>query len=86
VPDCTVPDSTVPDSTGPVAVSRFAHIRLTVGDLARSRTCYDRVLGVPVALEVREDADEATRKHPAFLFGGLVYAIPARPAGSAPWN
>lgn len=47
----------------PVRMSRpvvgFSHVRLTVTDLARSRTFYDDVLGLPVALELRADAERS---------------------------
>lgn len=59
-----------------VSVTGYAHVRLTVTDLARSRAFYDGVFGFPVAFEVPADADEATRKQLAFLFGGLIYALP----------
>ena len=60
----------------PVPVTGFAHVRLTVTDLAASRRFYDDVFGFPVAYEVPADADEATRESLAFLFGGLIYALP----------
>jgi glyoxylase I family protein len=60
----------------PVPATGFAHVRLTVTDLAASRRFYDDVFGFPVAYEVPEDADEATRESLAFLFGGLIYAMP----------
>ena len=60
----------------PVPVSGFAHVRLTVTDLARSRAFYDAVFGWDVAYKVPADADDATRQQLAFLFGGLIYALP----------
>ena len=60
----------------PVSTSGYGHVRLTVTDIARSRAFYDRVFGFPVAFEVPVDADEATRDSLAFLYGGLVYAVP----------
>ena len=33
--------------------SGFAHVRLTVTDIDRSRAFYDDVFGLPVAFEVR---------------------------------
>ena len=59
----------------PIALTGYAHVRLTVTDIARSRDFYDRVFGLPVALEVPPDADEATREQLAFLYGGVVYQL-----------
>ncbi|MEU3461289.1 VOC family protein [Streptomyces sp. NPDC006733] len=53
----------------------FAHVRLTVTDIERSRAFYDAVFGLPVAFEVPADADEATREQLAFLFGGVIYQL-----------
>ncbi len=59
----------------PIIPSVFAHVRLTVTvtDIARSRAFYDDVFGLPVAFEVPADADDATRKQLAFLYGGVIY-------------
>ena len=67
----------------------YSHVRLTVTDIRRSRAFYERVFGMPVALEVPEGADEATREQFSFLFGGVIYRVgaalfglrPAAPAG-----
>ena len=59
----------------PVSPSAYAHVRLTVTDIARSRAFYDDVFGLPVAFEVPEGADEATREQLAFLFGGVIYRL-----------
>jgi glyoxylase I family protein len=53
----------------------YSHVRLTVTDIDRSRTFYEQVFGLPVALEVPEGADEATREQLSFLYGGVVYQI-----------
>ncbi len=58
-----------------IPVDGFAHVRLTVTDIARSRAFYDDVFGLPVAFEVPADADEATREQLSFLYGGVVYAL-----------
>ena len=60
----------------PVAATGYAHVRLTVTDLATSRRFYDDVFGFAVAFELPEDADEAVREQLAFLFGGVIYALP----------
>jgi glyoxylase I family protein len=57
------------DSTG------FAHVRLTVTDIARSRAFYDDVFGLPVAFELPPDADVATKEQLSFLYGGVIYAL-----------
>ena len=58
-----------------IRTSSIAHIRLTVTDIARSREFYESVFGWPVALEVPENADDATRAALGFLFGGVIYHI-----------
>ncbi len=58
-----------------ISTSSIAHVRLTVTDIARSREFYENVFGWPVALEVPENADHATREALGFLFGGVVYHI-----------
>lgn len=57
----------------PIAAKSYAHIRLTVTDLARSRRFYDDLFGWPVVFEVPEGADDETRQRLAFLFGGVIY-------------
>lgn len=59
----------------PVASSAFAHVRVTVTDIDRSRAFYDQVFGWPVAVELPADADAATREQLAFLFGGVIYQV-----------
>jgi glyoxylase I family protein len=71
----------------PIAPQTFAHIRLTVTDIERSRAFYDAVLGLPVAFEVPAEADETTREQLSFLFGGVIYHLGdalfgLRPVGS----
>lgn len=70
-----------------IAVESVAHIRLTVGEIGRSRAFYDKVFGWPVALEVPDDATDETRERLSFLHGGVIYRVPQgliglRPAGS----
>ncbi|WP_220725988.1 VOC family protein [Arthrobacter cheniae] len=45
-----------------IAISSYAHIRLTVTDIDVSRAFYDAVFGLPVAFKVPDDADDATRE------------------------
>lgn len=58
-----------------ISTRAFAHIRLTVTDIARSRDFYEGVFGWPVAAEVPPDADADTRQALAFLFGGVLYQV-----------
>ncbi len=50
-------------------------MRLTVTDIARSRQFYESVFGWPVAFEVPDGADEATRAALGFLYGGVIYNL-----------
>jgi glyoxylase I family protein len=59
----------------PIPITGFSHVRLTVTDIARSRAFYDDLFGLPVAIEMPADADDATRESFAFLYGGLLYQL-----------
>jgi catechol 2,3-dioxygenase-like lactoylglutathione lyase family enzyme len=59
----------------PVATQSYAHIRLTVTDIQRSRAFYDDLFGLPNAFEVPANADDATREQLGFLFGGVIYRL-----------
>ncbi|PPF89713.1 glyoxalase [Subtercola sp. Z020] len=74
----------------PVAAVDYAHLRLTVTDIARSRAFYDSVFGFDVLVEAPPaDADEQTKEQLAFVFGGVIYQFaggvlglrPVAPAG-----
>ena len=87
----TLPNATVrPRLYGqpmPVTPLSYAHVRLTVTDIARSRAFYDDIFGLPVAFEVPADADETTRARLGFLYGGVIYhlgdsLLGLRPVGS----
>ncbi len=58
-----------------ITTSAIAHVRLTVTDIVRSRKFYDDVFGWPIAIELPDDADQATRDQLSFLFGGCIYNI-----------
>ena len=58
-----------------IPTAAYAHVRLTVTDIARSRSFYDDVFGLPVAVELPPDADEATKEQLSFLFGGVIYQL-----------
>jgi glyoxylase I family protein len=69
----------------PVPVTDYAHVRLTVTDIARSRAFYDDVFGFDVAFEAPpEDADDETKEQLAFLFGGVIYQFPGGLLGLRP--
>ncbi len=59
----------------PIATTAFAHVRLTVTDIDRSRAFYDEIFGLPVAFEMPAEADDATREQLAFLYGGVIYHL-----------
>ncbi|MBD0739598.1 VOC family protein [Streptomyces sp. CBMA29] len=53
----------------------FAHVRLTVTDIDRSRAFYEDLFGLPVAFELPADADDRTREELSFLYGGVIYQL-----------
>ena len=59
----------------PIPTSSFAHIRLTVTDIDRSRSFYEDVFGLPIAIELPENADGATQEQLGFLYGGVIYKL-----------
>ncbi len=74
----------------PIAVTDYAHVRLTVTDIDRSRAFYDAVFGFETAFEAPPaDADPAVKEQLAFLFGGVIYRfggglLGLRPAAADP--
>lgn len=74
-PPATPADTQGMIGTMPIPTSSFAHVRLTVTDMDRSRAFYDDVFGLPVAFELPVDADEATREQLSFLYGGVIYKL-----------
>ena len=72
-----------------VTSSGFAHVRLTVTDIERSKEFYDKVFGWPVAIDASGQVDEpGVRQSPDRFYGGVVYQTPAgalfglRPVGT----
>ena len=72
-----------------VSSSGFAHVRLTVTDIARSKEFYDRLFGWPVAVDSSDRVDvPGVRDSAEEFFGGTVYQTPQgtlfglRPVGS----
>jgi glyoxylase I family protein len=73
--------------------SGFAHVRLTVTDIARSKDFYDRLFGWPIAVDASDRVDEpGVRESPEQFYGGVVYETPQgtllglRPVGSEPFD
>ena len=69
--------------------SGFAHVRITVTDIARSKAFYDQVFGWPTAVDQSASADEpGVKQDPQQFYGGTVYQTPQgalfglRPVGS----
>jgi glyoxylase I family protein len=74
-----------------ISPQSYAHVRITVTDIDRSRAFYDAVLGLPVAFELPPDADAETREQLSFLFGGVIYRLGdslfgLRPVGGDPFD
>jgi glyoxylase I family protein len=72
-----------------VTSSGFAHVRLTVTDIARSKEFYDQVFGWPIAVDASGRVDEpGVRESPEQFYGGVVYQTPSggllglRPVGT----
>ncbi|MDQ6838415.1 MAG: VOC family protein [Actinomycetota bacterium] len=63
-----------------VTSSGFAHVRLTVTDIAKSKAFYDRLFDWPVAIDASSDVDEpGVRESPEQFYGGVVYQTPTGP-------
>lgn len=72
-----------------ITSSGFAHVRLTVTDIARSKAFYDQVFGWPTAIDESDSVDEpGVKDSPEKFYGGTVYQTPQgtlfglRPVGS----
>jgi catechol 2,3-dioxygenase-like lactoylglutathione lyase family enzyme len=71
----------------------FAHVRLTVTDIHRSKAFYDQVFGWPVAVDASAEAGKpGVRESPEKIYGGVVYQTPQgtlfglRPVGRAEFD
>ncbi|MBO1753941.1 VOC family protein [Allobranchiibius sp. CTAmp26] len=61
-----------------VSSTGFAHVRLTVTDIARSKAFYDSVFGWPVAADQSDKVDEpGVRDSQEQIYGGTVYQTPS---------
>jgi len=57
--------------------SGFAHVRITVTDIARSKAFYDQVFGWPAAIDASDQAGEpGVTESPEQFYGGTVYQTP----------
>jgi glyoxylase I family protein len=72
-----------------VQSSGYAHVRLTVTDITRSKEFYDKVFGWPAAIDASDEADDPeVRQSQEKFYGGVVYQTPQgtlfglRPVGS----
>ena len=55
----------------------FAHVRLTVTDIGRSKAFYDRVFGWPTAVDASVAVGEpGVTEDPEQFYGGVVYQTP----------
>ncbi|WKK72700.1 VOC family protein [Rathayibacter oskolensis] len=69
----------------PISAVDYAHIRLTVRDIAVSRAFYDSVFGFDVAFEAPPaDAPAEEKEKLAFLFEGVIYQFPGGLLGLRP--
>lgn len=73
--------------------SGFAHVRLTVTDIDRSKAFYDQVFGWPVVVDASASAGEpGVRESAEKFYGGVVYQTPQgtlfglRPVGSTAFD
>ncbi|MGI8667104.1 MAG: VOC family protein [Jatrophihabitans sp.] len=60
-----------------VESSGYAHVRITVTDIARSKAFYDEVFGWPIAIDASDRIDEpGITESQADFYGGTVYQTP----------
>ena len=58
--------------------SGYAHVRITVTDIARSKAFYDEAFGWPIALDASDRVHEpGITESPADIYGGTVYQTPS---------
>ena len=73
--------------------SGFAHVRLTVTDIARSKAFYEQVFGWPLAVDASDSVDEpGVTDSPEQFYGGAVFQTPQgtlfglRPVGTTTFD
>lgn len=76
-----------------ISSNGFAHVRVTVTDIRRSRAFYDQVFGWETAIDASEHVDEpGVRESQEQFYGGVVYQTPQgtlfglRPVGSSTFD
>ncbi|MDQ6848501.1 MAG: VOC family protein [Actinomycetota bacterium] len=76
-----------------ITSSGFAHVRLTVTDIVRSKAFYSEVFGWPIAIDASDRVDEpGIRESQQDFYGGAVFQTPSgtlfglRPAGGQPFD
>ncbi|KMO68193.1 VOC family protein [Mycolicibacterium obuense] len=76
-----------------VVSTGFAHVRITVSDIARSKKFYDTVFGWPLVVDTSSMADDpGIAQSPERFFGGAVYQTPQgtlfglRPGGNGAFD
>ncbi|NYJ76057.1 MULTISPECIES: VOC family protein [Allobranchiibius] len=61
-----------------VSSDGFAHVRLTVTDIARSKAFYTQVFGWPIAADQSDRVDEpGVRESPEQIYGGTIFSTPS---------
>lgn len=73
--------------------SGYAHVRITVTDIARSKAFYDQVFGWPAAIDTSNDVEDPKQNGaPENFYGGTIYQTPQgtlfglRPVGSGAFD
>lgn len=62
----------------PIPSSGYAHVRITVTDIERSKSFYDKLFGWPTAVDNSARVDEpGVTSSPQEFFGGVVYQTPS---------
>ncbi len=76
-----------------ISSTGFAHVRLTVTDIDRSKAFYDQVFGWPTAVDASGSVDApGIKDSPEQFYGGTVYQTPQgtlfglRPVGTATFD
>ncbi|ROR92881.1 VOC family protein [Nocardioides aurantiacus] len=76
-----------------ISSNGYAHVRLTVTDIERSKTFYDELFGWPKAIDSSASVDEpGVTEDPEQFYGGVVYQTPQgtlfglRPVGATTFD
>lgn len=60
-----------------IASSGYAHVRITVTDIGKSKAFYDDVFGWPVAIDATDKVGQpGVKDSPEEFYGGCVYQTP----------